>query len=286
MKIRTVLFSLVMMLVLSGCVENPNSWDNTQPSVPTSEISCSTSAALPEITEQIMELTTEPSTAPAFIFPLDSGACLETYTDDETLDYLDYYLFIPENANADMPMIIFLHGDGEVGNPEKLADYGLIRAVRDIYGENFPFIVVSPCTRTASWTSGSIPQTLMGLIEHLSERLSVDKDRIILSGHSRGAMGVWNLISTYGDYFAAAVPVSCGAETTLNMENCIKVPVRAYVGNLGEYENMYRTRMFNIVQKMVEYGGTAELIVLENRNHGQTAHDAFTQDTFTWMLSQ
>lgn len=286
MKIRTVLLSLAMILALSGCTANPNDRDDVQSTVPVSEISSTTSVAVPETSEQIMELTTEPSTAPAFIFPLDSGAYLETYIDDETQDYLDYYLFIPENVNENMPMIVFLHGDGEVGNPEKLSDYGLIHAARDIYGEEFPFIAVSPCTRTASWTSGSIPRTLMGLIEHLSEYLSIDKDRIILSGHSRGAMGVWNLISTYGDYFAAAVPVSCGAETTLNMENCIKVPVRAYVGNLGEYENTYRTRMFNIIQKMLEFGGTAELIVLENRNHGQTAYDAFTQDTFTWMLSQ
>ena len=238
------------------------------------------------VTEISTEIPTEAVTVPPYIFPMEPGSYLETYQDEETQDYLDYYLFIPEGASDKMPLVIFLHGDGEVGNPLLLEDFGLIKAAREIYGEKFPFIAISPCTRVESWISGSIPQTLIGLIDDISERLSINTDRIIITGHSRGAIGVWHMISTYGDFFSAAVPVSCGAETALDMENCVQVPVLAHAGNIGKNENIYREQMFNIVHIIKEYGGNAEMIVLENKNHTQTSTCAFTEDVLLWMLEQ
>ena len=238
------------------------------------------------VTEISTEMPTEAVTVPPYIFPMEPGSYLETYQDEETQDYLDYYLFIPEGASDKMPLVIFLHGDGEVGNPLLLEDFGLIKAAREIYGEKFPFIAISPCTRVESWISGSIPQTLIGLINDISERFSINRDRIIITGHSRGAIGVWHMISTYGDFFSAAVPVSCGAETALDMENCVQVPVLAHAGNIGKNENIYREQMFNIVHKIKENGGNVELIVLENKNHTQTSTCAFTEDVFLWMLEQ
>ena len=238
------------------------------------------------VTEISTEIPTEAVTVPPYIFPMEPGSYLETYQDEETQDYLDYYLFIPEGASDKMPLVIFLHGDGEVGNPSLLEDFGLIKAAREIYGEKFPFIAISPCTRVESWISGSIPQTLIGLIDDISERLSINTDRIIITGHSRGAIGVWHMISTYGDFFSAAVPVSCGAETALDMENCVQVPVLAHAGNIGKNENIYREQMFNIVHKIKENGGNAELIVLESKNHTQTSTCAFTEEVFLWMLEQ
>ena len=238
------------------------------------------------VTEISTEIPTEAVTVPPYIFPMEPGSYLETYQDEETQDYLDYYLFIPEGASDKMPLVIFLHGDGEVGNPSLLEDFGLIKAAREIYGEKFPFIAISPCTRVESWISGSIPQTLIGLIDDISERLSINTDRIIITGHSRGAIGVWHMISTYGDFFSAAVPVSCGAETALDMENCVQVPVLAHAGNIGKNENIYREQMFNIVHKIKKNGGNAELIVLESKNHTQTSTCAFTEEVFLWMLEQ
>ena len=238
------------------------------------------------VTEISTEMPTEAVAVPPYIFPMEPGSYLETYQDEETQDYLDYYLFIPEGASDKMPLVIFLHGDGEVGNPSLLEDFGLIKAAREIYGEKFPFIAISPCTRVESWISGSIPQTLIGLINDISARLSINRDRIIITGHSRGAIGVWHMISTYGDFFSAAVPVSCGAETALDMENCVQVPVLAHAGNIGKNENIYREQMFNIVHKIKKNGGNAELIVLESKNHTQTSTCAFTEDVFLWMLEQ
>ena len=277
---KTCIVCLLLFLLCACAFEAQPAEVTSVPSEPAEEFSQA------PVTEIPTEMPTEAVTVPPYIFPMEPGSYLETYQDEETQDYLDYYLFIPEGASNKMPLVIFLHGDGEVGNPSLLEDFGLIKAAREIYGEKFPFIALSPCTRVESWISGSIPQTLIGLINDISARLSINTDQIIITGHSRGAIGVWHMISTYGDFFSAAVPVSCGAETALDMENCVQVPVLAHAGNIGKNENIYREQMFDIVHKIKENGGNAELIVLENKNHTQTSTCAFTEDVFLWMLEQ
>lgn len=272
---------ICMLLFLCACSADANPTDASAVPIETPEPSMTVS-----VTEIPTVVLTEPVMEPPNPFPMESGSYLETYTDEDTQYYLDYYLFIPEYASDDMPLIVFLHGDGEIGKPEILENFGLIKSAREIYGDDFPFIAISPCTRIKSWISGSIPQTLMGLIDEISTRLSINTDRIIITGHSRGAIGVWYMISTYGDSFAAAVPISCGAETALNMDNFLQVPVRAYAGDTGKSERMYQNAMLQIVERIKENGGNAELIVLENRDHGQMSESVFSEELFQWMLEQ
>lgn len=215
-----------------------------------------------------------------------SGSHLLTYNDDSTGDYLDYYLFIPENAVINMPLVVFLHGDGEVGQPELLENYGMINCAREIYGNAFPFIAISPCTRVQSWTDGTIPQTLKNLIDQTVEYYSIDQNHIIITGHSRGAMGLWYMISTYGTYFSAAVPISCGASVQLDFETCATVPILAFVGDTGEDEYRYRLAMERIIYCVHAAGGVAELQILEDTTHGKSTHVAFSAAVFKWMLEQ
>lgn len=37
---------------------------------------------------------------------------------------------------------------------------------------------------------------------------NVDMERVYVTGHSMGALGVWGMISAYPDVFAAAIPIS------------------------------------------------------------------------------
>ena len=279
MKIICIL--LLSTLLLCGCAEHPQyPTDQTESlsTLPTfvSEVTTADNTELPEI------LPTEPDP----VFTVESGTHFERYHDELTSDYLDYYLFVPENADFNMPLVVFLHGDGEVLNPKNLENYGPIKAARGIYGEKYPFIALFPCTRLYSWVDNPIPQTLMGLINSVSDSLKIDKNRIILTGHSRGSSGVWNLLSTYGDYFSAAVPISCGPSTTIKYENLAKVPIRAFVGTIGEYEIKYGNAMARTVNKLLELNADAELIYLENQDHSNTSHAAFAKETFEWILSQ
>lgn len=240
-----------------------------------------------DIANAIVPHTSDPiqTDGPDSAFPIASGTHLMRYEDESIFSYMDYYLFIPENAKSNMPIIVFLHGDGQVGRQDTLENYGMMESARSIYGEDYPFIAVYPCTRIASWTDYPIPEMLIGLIESTIALCSADPQQVIITGHSRGAIGVWNMISTYGDYFAAAVPVSCGSDSDLNYSMCAKVPVLAIAGLSGDMEIRFQRQMHSIVEALIQVGGKAELMLLEDSDHSDTCTDAYTVEVFQWMLN-
>lgn len=269
----------LMLIFLCGCTHNDQS------EIPISEPTMCSDHIETSFTTPVSEKSPE-TTVLDLSLSVDNGAYLSTYSDENTGDYLDYYLFIPEKAEIGMPLVVFLHGDGQIGQPDSLVNYGMINKAREIFGEHYPFIAISPCTRSASWTDGTIPDTLKGLIDQTIETYSTDPNRTIITGHSRGAMGVWYMISTYGSFFSAAVPVSCGASVQLDFDTCATVPVMAFVGDTGEYEYRYRLSMERIIYCINESDGKAELRILDNATHGETAQMAYTAEVFAWMLEQ
>ena len=243
-----------------------------------------TSIALEPSAETIA--TTEPSvpTEPSNYFP--AGDFCDTFTSTANNYALDYWLFVPENATTEMPLIVFLHGLGEVGRIDSLQDYGMISSARDIYGDSFPFIALYPNTKIDSWWTDPIPDTLMELIQFVSEQYSIDTEHIIVTGHSLGAIGTWNMISRYGDYFSAAVPVSCGCDQPLDFENCAKVPIWAFVGDADAFEPKYEAGMRRLLYAIVQQDGNSKLTILTGDDHRKTKTSAYTAETFMWMLSQ
>lgn len=275
MKHRLI-YMIICLIFLTGCAHGPTE------TVPTTQPMVTEQTAAPtELPE-----TEPPQTEPIAVLDFEAGAHLLKFTDESTGDYLDYYLFVPENAVEDMPLLVFLHGDGEVGHPERLEHYGPMIKAKEIYGEDFPFLALYPCTRSYSWTSGYIPRTLKALIDTTVESYRIDSDRIIITGHSRGSVGVWYMISAYGDYFSAAIPISCGPFAALDLDACDNVPVWAFAGSGDQLENRYSTTMKWAVDQIVEYGGTAQLQILKNVTHANTCVEAFSEDVFTWMLEQ
>ena len=280
---RKWMLSLVCaMFVLSGCAAGTIQPVHTEPPI------VSNDNATENTTESIMtSVCTESAAATTLpLIDIPAGTHLRRYTSPQTGDYFDYYLFIPENAVAGMPLVVFLHGDGEVNNVDSLGSCGPILALREYYGDAFPCILIYPCTRQPSWTDGTVPETLMDLIGHVSGEFDTDPEHIIITGYSRGAIGVWYLISEYGDFFSSAVPVSCGSDRALNYENAAKVPVYALAGDEGYYENIYKREMEKIVSQILAENGTAVFKCLEGCGHVQTLSDAYSETVINWMLEK
>lgn len=267
---------LLCLLLLTACKKD----EPVLPSAATED----TTQTEPTIAEE-----TEPEEEPwdPNSLPIDGGDYKFRFDSQKSDDYLDYYLFIPEHPKRDMPLIIFLHGDGEVGQIDNLKDYGMIVKAKEFYGDDFPFIGIQPCTRVITWVHGTIPGTLMELIESTAELYHIDRSKIIITGHSRGAIGTWYLLSQYGNYFSAAVPISCGlGDRIANYESISQVPVRSFVAELGDLDKHYQESMDYIVKHIQAAGGDAELTILKGVHHAQTSTEAFTKDLFEWMLAQ
>ena len=121
------------------------------------------------------------------------------------------------------PLIIFLHGAGEVGDgvnglnklistalPQKIAQGWDPEAVNPSTGQNTKFIVVSPQAPSSShWSYNAGP--VSNILADVISRYRVDPSRVYVTGLSAGGAGSWSCV-TNGIEFAkkitAIVPVS------------------------------------------------------------------------------
>lgn len=195
----------------------------------------------------------------------------ERYDDPITGDYLDYWVHTPDIQTD--TLIVFLHGDGEVGKMRVLENYGIVSYVKEIYGSSFPFILLVPCTSQYSWVKGTIPDTLMDLIRYVKDEYRCTN--VVITGQSRGSIGTWYMAAAYPDEFVCAVPVSCPAEESDPTE--IKCPVWAHQGS-DDFSSK------RDIDRMIEAGLNAQLTVWRGKNHATTQRSAYNKETFDWML--
>ena len=232
--------------------------------------------------------TPDPSPAPTPTpVPIiaEKGVYYERFTNEETSQYVDYCLMIPDNCTENMPLIMFLHGDGLTNRIDWLPTWGIGKRTTEIYGDNFPFILLMPCNRYPEWYDGGMGDTLKGLLDSISDEYCVNKDKIIITGHSRGSIATWQMANEYGNYFSCAVPCSCGA-AHIHGENFIDVPVSAFCGGGENDYTCYYRDMKTIVDDINNKGGAATMTILWEYDHPDMDYAPYTEDTFNWMLSQ
>ena len=282
--IRYGLILTVILFICSGCteksIEHPNELNNSEPftySATETEIAVHETEPVPaaELIETVPYLT-----------DIEPGAYQLRFESETCDEYMDYYLFIPNNAMDNMPIVVFLHGAVEIGHVELLENYGIVSVVDRLYGADFPFLLLLPCTHKPSWTDNSVPETLIEMIDEIAESYHADKGRICITGHSLGSVGTWKMVSLYSDYFSAAGPISCGIDEPLDFENCAKVPIIAYAGTEGADERNYNPAMHKLVDTINAAGGDAQMRVIHGADHEDMVTAAYTTELFDWMLSQ
>lgn len=225
---------------------------------------------------------------PEEIALFQAGSRKGSYTSTQYNRKMDYYIHIPQNAGKGMPLIVWLHGSGSVGKVDALENKGVIQAAKNIYGENFPFIVLSPCAYERSWSGYNTPEVLKALIDDVASTYSVNKGKIIITGHSMGAGGVWTMASRYNTYFSCAVGVSGGATSELNYDNLAKQAIYVVCGT--EEGNAIYNETHLVYQKIFakippeEGTGGLHWKSLRGMNHAQTSTGAYDRSMFEWML--
>lgn len=237
-------------------------------------------------TDSITETSMPVPTQPDYSLGISCGKYSDRFYAENSSDYMDYWVYIPDNAQINMPIVVFLHGSMEIGRMDLLEDYGIVGVVQEIYGDNFPFILLLPNTHASTWTVDSVPETLKSLIESVTEKYRADTQRIIITGHSLGSIGTWYMTSLYGDFFSAAIPISCGIDEPMNFENCAKVPIMAFSGTVGNDEKNYNKAMHVLVSKILDAGGNATMNTVEGADHEDAVTKFYTKELFDWMITQ
>jgi predicted peptidase len=114
--------------------------------------------------------------------------------------------FTPERK---WPVILFLHGAGECGEDGLLpTEVGIGTAIRR-HRARFPALVVFPQLRPGAFWWGEMEAQALQALEQTIEEFNGDRNRLYLTGISRGGYGVWYIATRRPGMFAALAPV-CG----------------------------------------------------------------------------
>jgi predicted peptidase len=209
-----------------------------------------------------------------------------------------YLVFSPkENSEMALPLLIYLHGAGGVGdNVRKISGQvtplwqGIEKFVKT------PCIVVAPqCSMKVREGGGWISDDLNILLHHLKATLKVDAKRIYLTGNSMGGYGAWVWGGHNPELFAAIAPISGGIgpggpkDVTPDLDkwaaNLAKVPVHAYAGGKDKVVPAERSkRMIAAIQKAG--GKEANIKIYPEEGHNARRAVLSTAEFYNWMFSK
>ena len=194
---------------------------------------------------------------------------------------VDYLIYLPPDytRRSKWPLVVYLHGSGSRGRDLNIVRReGLPGLVEQ--GKKFDFILLSPqCPLRVGWN----PEIVVGLIEHVCSSLSVDRDRVYMTGYSMGGFGTWNVAAYDPSRFAAIAPLAGGGD--VNQAKRLKnVSVWAFHGAKDyavplEWEKA-------MVDAVKQEGGRAKLTVYPDGGHGICGIAYQTTQFYEWLLAQ
>jgi len=200
-------------------------------------------------------------------------------------------LFVPKDYKADgqkWPLMLFLHGLGECSND----DLSLVRIhgpAKIVDGRpDFPFVLITPQCPPPKGEMKDVPfawkpEELIQLIDHVVAKLSVDADRVYVTGLSMGGYGTWRLAATYPDRFAAAVPICGGGDPATMAKPLSKVPIWAFHGAKDTTVPVSESQ--TMVDAVRREHGDVQLTVYPDVEHNSWAPTYDNPKVYDWLLT-
>lgn len=198
---------------------------------------------------------------------------------------LAYLLGLPDDyethADGHFPLVLFLHGSGERGSDiEKVKTHGLPKHLAA--GETFPFITLSPqCPEGSRWIFEL--DALAALLDEITARYRVDRQRIYLTGLSMGGFGAWELATQNPQRFAALVPV-CGWGDADRVCAIKHLPVWVFHGDNDTVVPVSQSQQ--MVDALTQCGGNVKFTIYPDTDHDSWSATYANPELYTWMLAQ
>jgi len=239
--------------------------------------------------------------------PKDTGGVHESHLLGSTESHFGYYFYTPGNydsTTASYPLLIFLHGAGEIGNStsnaaelDKVLRHGPPKLIEmGSWKPPYPMLVASPQSAEFSWNIEEIHL----FIEYIMSLYRIDAKRIYLTGLSMGGYGTFDYVGIHGDgsHVAAIVPI-CGGGNANTGTSFGDIPVWAFHGEDDQVVDLFNS--VNMIQAINESspGTRAKLTVYPGVGHdswsrtydgsgigsGSTEYDPFDISVYDWLFS-
>ncbi|MDR1924083.1 MAG: dienelactone hydrolase family protein [Planctomycetaceae bacterium] len=201
----------------------------------------------------------------------------------------DYLLHLPRgytDFGGARPLLIYLHGAGEVGtNVRTIKKHNPVHYINGkIPPKDFPFIVVSPITPIHGWKPSQVIKLLDKIQNDNGKRWKIDPARIYLTGMSMGGFGTFATACEYPERFAAIIPVAGGGDPK-KADKLINLPTWAFHGNADDVVNYNCTA--DMIKEMNKIGcKEVKFTTLEGAGHGIAQTVYRNPKPYQWLNQQ
>jgi predicted peptidase len=198
---------------------------------------------------------------------------------------LIYYLYFPKDyeseKNKKFPLLLFLHGGGESGDSlSTIKSNGPPKLI--VEGKQFPFLILAPQNpyKKKWWNTRAVAQ----LLDTIVENNRVDKNRVYLTGLSRGGSAAWEMAVQYPDKFAA-MAVVCGM-TPLPYANWINKDLPIWVFHGDQDKSIPISESVNMVDKLKAMGYDVKFTIYEGVGHNSWLQAYSNEELYEWFMKQ
>ncbi|WP_370002116.1 prolyl oligopeptidase family serine peptidase [Winogradskyella sp.] len=223
-------------------------------------------------------------------------------------DTLKYRMLLPENFDESnqYPLVLFLHGAGERGDDnKKQLVHGSKLFLDNTNRGAFPAIVIFPqCPKNSYWSNAEVDrssypislsfpkdkeatkpmQLVIGLMQELTGKDYVNKDKVYVGGLSMGGMGTFEILSRQPDMFAAAFVICGDGNTELTKNYATKVDLWVFHGaNDDVVDPRGSVKMVNAI---LENGGKPNFTLYADDNHNSWDSAFAEPELLTWLFSK
>lgn len=201
---------------------------------------------------------------------------------------MGYLLYTPANAQADMPLIVYLHGGHGKGSdlsiltttdgfPQYLADGTL--------GEIPAYVLIPQLPADQNgWKAAD--DTVMSLIDKICTENKIDRSRISLTGHSMGGTSTWDIALLHPEVFSRIAPMSGSIQTTAETLAALSdMPIWTFVGDADRVVKPESTEQF--IAALQEQNANAKLTVFADTDHVGVLQTAWLEDgaaLIDWLI--
>jgi predicted esterase len=216
--------------------------------------------------------------------------------DDGFGNTLPYRLFFPpgyDAPGAHFPLVLFLHGAGQIGNDNlsQVSSHidGLIEVTR---GPEHPAFLLAPQVQLGQggWSRLYDPTYLapamdltLQVIDQLEQTYAIDPTRRSVTGLSMGGFGTWDLIAKRPYMFTAAAPISGGGDPSL-AEDLKKTAVWNFHGRNDNTVNVQLSR--DVIGAIVRAGGDPiYLETLGSHSISDPIYDDPNGELYSWLIA-
>lgn len=220
-------------------------------------------------------------------------------------DTMNYRILFPRDFSEDKkyPVVLFLHGAGERGNdnqaqlthgselfiknqdefpaivifPQAPKDdfWAKVEVNRDTVPSQFDFMNKKPSTKSL--------QLVIGLMNEITSKSFVNKNRIYVGGLSMGGMGTLELIYKKPQMFAAAFSICGGANPEITKDYPREFNIWLFHGKKDDVvPPKYSEAMALSIN---HYGSNAKLSLYPNDNHNSWDSAFAEPNLLPWLFS-